>query len=450
MNKVLFAFLILGTFYTMYRHGFGRAFAWFYLPAILLVNYAKAMNLSGIPNLATPTAVGYGLLMGVFFRWHELRRIRWNLLDTMMVLLLIPQFLSVLATLDAWNAYRETAEMAFRWLVPYFVARYALQEPEGRRATLRSLAVCAVIIGLCSAWEARLEPNKTARILHKLQWDETSNVMVMYRFGLARAIATAGQPIDLGNTGLIVGAMILILVPATGTSWRSPMAIAGILGAGAMVFFCVSFTAWFSMVLAFLFYFLLSRPGLGKYLVVPILLIEITGMVGISYKWLHTPISEERPEDQLEASKWIRTRIIQDAWSKCIDSGWFGFGKSLDTSDIAVGSVDNSYLLFIMRTGWFSLGAFVVFMLVVAAKGAAALGRAQTASERYPAAAAVAGCLAIFFAMYTVFFGFGYAILFCCLVGMLSTMSEMLAARAPAMTIGYAGAPTYGTPVGGF
>ncbi|MGN6726277.1 MAG: hypothetical protein ACTHLZ_10190, partial [Tepidisphaeraceae bacterium] len=307
-----------------------------------------------------------------------------------------------------------------------------------------------VIIGLCSAWEARLEPNKTARILHKLQWDETSNVMVMYRFGLARAIATAGQPIDLGNTGLIVGAMILILVPATGTSWRSPMAIAGILGASAMVFFCVSFTAWFSMVLAFLFYFLLSRPGLGKYLVVPILLIEITGMVGISYKWLHTPISEERPEDQLEASKWIRTRIIQDAWSKCIDSGWFGFGKSLDTSDIAVGSVDNSYLLFIMRTGWFSLGAFVVFMLVVAAKGAAALGRARTASERYPAAAAVAGCLAIFFAMYTVFFGFGYAILFCCLVGMLSTMSEMLAARAPAMTIGYAGAPTYGTPVGGF
>ena len=444
MNKVFFAFLILGGMYTMYRYGIARTFAWLYLPSILLFNFAKAQNMPGIPNLATPTAIGYGVLMGIGFRWHELGKIRWNLLDTMMVLMCIPTFATTLAVQDLWNAYRETAEFAFRWLMPYFLARLAIQDADGRVQMLRSLSVCAVIVGVLAAYEARIRPNETARVLHLFSLDETSNVMVMYRFGLARAIATAGQQIDLGNCGLITGSMILILIPATGYSWRRPIALAGILGAGAMVFFCVSFTAWFSMVLAFILYAVLSRPGMGKYLIVPILLIEVTGMVGVSYKLLHEKISEERPDDQLEASKWIRTRIIQDAWDQCMGSGWFGAGKNLDVTNIAVGSVDNSYLLFIMRTGWFSLGMWALFAMVIALKGAAMLGRTRTPSERYPAAAGMAGILAILFAMYTVFFGFAYCIMFCALLGMVSSMMQLLARpRVPVEQIAFAGAPAY-------
>ena len=447
MNLALYAVLIGASMYLVATKGLARAFAWVYVPAILLVNFATSKQMPAIPNLATPTAVGYGCVLGLVLRPSELKKIRWIGLDTMMVLMVIPTFLSTLSTVDAWNAYRESMEVAFRWLLPYFFARISLQDADGRRQLLKALAICTVIIGMLAAWEARIEPNKTARILSKLQWDKTSNVEVMYRFGLARAIATAGQPIDLGNCGVLAGTMILVLIPATGMKWNRPVPLIGILGAGAMVFCCVSFTAWIAMFIAFVLYFTFSRPTLGKWIILPTLACEMAGMLLLSYHWLHKVIPDQRPEDPIEASAWIRVRIIQDAWTQCLTSGWFGYAKTLDVTKIGVGSVDNSYLLFIMTTGWFSLAMWAVFMFVVVGTGAIAMKHARTASERLPLAAAIGGTMAVFFAMYTVFFGFAYSILICIVWGFIGTMYQMLVKPRPATAAVPGGYAPQGFPV---
>ena len=445
MNKVLFLFLFVGAFQSMVRHGVGKTFAYWLLPALMLVFFAKSMSMPGIPNLTSTNMVLYGVACGLPFCWQELRKIRWNMLDSAALLVLIPVAITTtLSTGDLKLGQRETMETACRWIFPYFMARIAIQDAEARRATLRVVCILTIIIGMVTAVECKLKPNLASRVLERLQWNTVANDGVLTRWGLARAMATAGQPIDLGCMGALAGTIILILLPATGTSWKNPLPLCGILGAGAMSFGSVSNTAWGATAIAFIAFYLLTRPNLGKWVVLPVLLLMLGTMFYLSNSMLNEPYNQERPEGALASSRWIRVKIMQDAWPQASTAGWFGWGAQLDTTKIGIGSVDNSYLLFVLQTGWFSLTVWLVMLIVMAMKGSAALSRAGPMSERAPVAAALAGLLGIVFAMYTVFFGFTYAVMFHIVLGMLSSMCQLLQQARPAGLTRQGGVPPQG------
>ena len=468
MYYLLYLVLLAGTVYTMQRHGFGRTFAWCLLPAVLLVNFSKSVTMPLLPNLTSVSIVFYGVMIGLIFRWRELGRLRWNAIDTCMTLILVPIFVTTFmnGALDPASpinaptllpgslklAQRYTMEFGVNWLFPYFMARMTLQDGAGRKAMLNVLCALSIFMALLTVVESSgLRPNITARTLYRFQLNTTSvgrpDSMVFKRFGLARAIATAGQQIDLGNVGVLVGTMILILIPATDSRWTSPLSVGGILGAGAMVVGSVSLTSWAGMVVAFGCYFLFTRPRLGRYFIVPILLAEFAFMLLQSYSMLNADLGE-RPEDGGAGdSKWIRVKIIQDAWPVASSAGLFGYGYGVDTRHIGIGSVDNSYLLFVLQVGWLGLLVWVLLLVVVIFKAAKAMSRVQTSTERLPLAAMTGGVLAITFSMYTVFFGFCYAILFGCVIGLLSSMSQMLAGQRAAAVSLHGGAMPHGFPV---
>ncbi|MDB5326648.1 MAG: hypothetical protein JWM57_2217 [Phycisphaerales bacterium] len=445
MNKVLFLVLFIGAFQSMVRFGVGKTFAYWLLPAVMLFNFAKSLPMPGLPNITANNMVLYGVFCGLPFCWQELRKIRWNILDSASLLVLIPVAITTtMSTGDLKLGQRETMETACRWIFPYFMARIAIQDADSRRSILRSVCVMTAVLGLLTAIECKLKPNMTARFFEKLQWSTVANDGVLTRWGLARAMVTAGQPIDLGCLGVLAGTIILIMLPATGTSWKKPLPLAGILGCGAMVFGSVSNTAWGAMVIAFLGFYLLTRPNLGKLLALPVLLLMLGTMLYLSNGMLNEPYNQERPEGALASSRWIRVKIMQDAWPQASTAGWFGWGAALDTTAIGIGSVDNSYLLFVLQTGWFSLTVWVLMLLIMAIKGSVALARAGPISERAPVAAALSGLLAIVFAMYTVFFGFTYAVMFHIILGMLSTMTQMLARPRMAGVTMQGGMPPHG------
>lgn len=452
---VLYLFLFVWTVIVMQRYGIGRTFAWCLLPAVLLVNFAQSVPMPLLPNLTSLSMVLYGVCVGLVFRWHELAKIRWNWLDTMVVLMLVPVFVTTMMTADLKLAQRQTMEFGVTWLFPYVMARIALQDADARLWALKTVCVLSIFIGFLAAVESSgFRPNVTARALGYFNLNTTTNAretsMVFKRFGLARAIGPAGQQIDLGNVGVLVGTMILILIPATGSKWTSPLHAGGILGAGAMVVGSVSMTSWAALFIAFVAFGLLTRPGIGRHFVILILLAEVGFMLLTSSSMINQPPVGERPGTDVGDSQWIRIKIMQDAWPMVSSSGWFGYGAALDITAVGVGSVDNAYLLFVMQTGWFSLFVWLALMIVIALKATAALSRAYTDSERLPLAASIAGVLAILFAMYTVFFGFVYAILFACVLGMLSTMCQLLARQRPA-TVSLQGGmpPAYGMMAGG-
>ena len=452
MSKLLLIFIFVSALACMYRWGIGKTFAYVYLPAILFFNSAIPMSLKGIPNLTASSAVGYAVCVGLLFRWHELKALRFNVIDAMMLLLLIPPAISTGTNTGAWESISQTGELFFVWIMPYLMARIALQDAESRKAALTVLCVCAGAIGFMAMIEARLKPYAFSRALEDLNLIRTNgNVQVLWRFGLARAMATTGQPIDLGACGVLLGSMILLLTPAVGRKWHNALPLIGILGCGAMVVCSVSFTGFLAMVAAFGMFVTFSIRGMGRWLVVPAIICIIGAMAFQTNKWVNQELSTDRPTEQAAASEWIRVRIVQDSWDIATSSGPFGYGKYLPTDKIGVGSVDNAYLLFIMQTGWTYLLGWLILMVVLAIKGAVALKHAGgVPSMRFPMAAGLAGCFAIFLAMFTVFYGFVYALLLCVLMGMISSMTQMYKQHAaPQSSRGFAVMPTPVRP-GGF
>ncbi|MGC4031247.1 MAG: hypothetical protein QM754_05805 [Tepidisphaeraceae bacterium] len=467
MHLIWYAFLFAWTVYTMQRHGIGRTFGLCLIPAVLLFNFAQSINMPLLPNITSLNVVLYGTLAGLVFRPGELRKIRWNFLDTCVVLLVIPVFITTFmngaqpstpggppepATLKL--AQRYAMEFACAYLFPYFMARIALQDADARRVTLKVLCSLSIFIGVLTAVESSgFRPNVTARTLYQLKLNTTTvgrpSSMVFTRFGMARAIATAGQQIDLGNVGVLVGTMILVLIPATGASWISPLSVGGILGAGAMVFGSVSMTSWFGMGVAFLCYGLFTQRGFGKYFVLPILVLLFGFMVVQTNRMVNEPPVGDRPGTDVGDSTWIRTKIMQDAWPMATDAGAFGMGTGADVSKVGVGSVDNSFLLFMIQFGWVFVALWLLMLFVAAWKGTQLLSRASTTSERLPAAAMVAGVIAITASMYTVYYGFCYANLFTALIGMVAGMWQMMNAPRPAAVSLHGGVPPHGYAMAG-
>lgn len=452
LGLLVYLTMLVSAFWLTYRYGIGRMFAYVYLPGLLfLFNIPAKKIIPGIPFFSTATAIAYGAILALIFKPDELKKLRWNMIDTAMVLLLVPFFLSVLNTDGPYDAYRDTADFAFVTLVPYLFARIALQDADARPRMLKVLCYSAIVIVVLAAYEARLSPNAVPRALIKIGLTRIISQGVLFRFGLARAMATMAQPIDLGNVGVLLGGMILLLTPASGRRWSDPLPLIGVIAAGGMVFGSISLTAWGAVAIALVLYFVFSRPRIGRWLVVPTLLAITLVLVFYTSHALNETLGD-KPEDPVGSSHWIRLKIIQDSWAKCMEAGAFGFGSKLDTSNIGVGSVDNAYLLFIMQQGWLTLGAWVLLAYVLAFKGAAALKRAATETERLPVAAAIAGIIAMFVAMYTVFYGFVYGTTLCIVFGFLSAMTQMLRSRhaVPAVSPYMPVMPLNAPPVGGY
>lgn len=455
IGLAMYALMFVASFFLVWRYGVGRMFAYVYLPGLLfLFNIPAKKVIPALPFLTTSTAIGYGSIIGLMLRPDQLRLIRWNVIDTFMVIMVLPVYLAILNSDGPWEAYRDATDYCFVWLLPYFFARIALQDADARPRMLKVLCVSAMIIMLMAAYEARLMPNAMPRYLIRFGLTRILSQQVLYRWGLARAMATMAQPIDLGNVGVLVGGMILLLTPAAGKKWNHPLPLLGLCAAGGMVFGSVSITAWGALVVALVLYTLFSRPRIGPMLVVPVLAVMAIGMVLFTAHALNVTLGEKPVDDPAGASQWIRLKIIQDSWPNCSTAGWVGYGSKLDTTNIGVGSVDNAYLLFIMSEGWIALVGWIILAFILAFRGAAALKNARTASERLPVAAGIAGIFAMFYAMYTVFYGFVYATTLCVVFGMLSTMVQMLTTRpkpAPG-TFQQAiplGAPPLGGPIGG-
>ncbi len=434
MNQIVLLAIFLTALYVALRYGIARTFTYVYVPALLLLFLIPKWDLPGIPNLITPSAVGYAVLLAVPFRWQEFTRIRLNFLDVLIVLMMMPPTLSVFLNDSLWDAISRSGDLFFRWVLPYFMGRIAFQDFDARRRLLPVLCTCAIIIGSFAAVEARLRPYFVARTMKQVGLANAPVAQVFWRFGLARAQVTLGHPIDLGVCGVIVGSMIILLTPITGRKWNELLPLAGVIASGAMVVGAVSFTGFSALLAAFACFFAFRMPRAGPKLVLPAILALGFTITAIMTSMLTAELSD-RPEDKLDESIWIRMKLLQEGWETATNAGLVGQGQYLDTAGIGTGSIDNSYLLFVMQYGWLHLAFWIILALSIGYIGGRTLSLTRTTSERIPVAAACAGLIAVFASMYTVFYGFAYALLFLVLVGFLSSMWQIFSTTARAQAV---------------
>jgi hypothetical protein len=95
-------------------------------------------------------------------------RLKFNIFDGMILLMMLPPTMSALTNDTLWDAISKTGELFFLWVLPYFAGRMVLIDAEARRAAFKVLCICAIIIGFIALIEFRLRPYMYARAMQQI------------------------------------------------------------------------------------------------------------------------------------------------------------------------------------------------------------------------------------------------------------------------------------------
>ncbi|HTL30940.1 MAG TPA: O-antigen ligase family protein [Tepidisphaeraceae bacterium] len=429
MSTLFIGILFISAIVITLQRGAAITFAILYLPILLLLSSVRRIGLPGLPDMSSTYGIIYGILTALVIKGGEPMPIRWNLADTLMIAMVGATVISGIATDKLWTGVNIAGEQFFNYLAPYFLARMAFQSGEARRLALRSCIIAAFVIAFFALIEVRLRPYFYSRMLKPFGMFTGTNTMVLHRFGLMRALTTFDHPIDMGNGCLLLTGLIAIFATTTTVGLKNRWVQLGLCAALGSAFCSLSFTAFMGLFTA-IGLFIMFRYFKFTMRILPLVYVAMVvgGIFAMSY--LNTmKLSEEHPEDaSLSSSLWMRATIVQQCWPFCTDAGWFGWGKKIKKDQLDLDSVDNTYLLFIMRRGWLFLVVFLLIPFFLTVRASKAYARTWLPSQRLPLIAGVTTVLAIMVAMFTVWFGFVYSVLWVVTVGLVASIVDKILA----------------------
>lgn len=438
MNYLLIGIFFLAALIQTIRRGPGYVFAYVYLPVELLLSTVAPAKVEPLPDITGPVAVSYGLIMGMFIS-GRFAFFKPHFIDLLVVLCSVSIIITGYVNGEFWTIVSATGNETLRWLVPYYMARLAFRDATVRRQIGLSLCFIAMAMGVIGMIEFRLFPLFFSRLLLDLGMANVYNQMVLGRFGFFRAMVTAEHPIDLGNVGLLLGGLIPALCISGGVAMKDWRVMGGLAGAAMVLISSMSFSCLAGAAVAFGIYLVLRYVRGSENLLIPGTLAVIAAGFAFTIHLINIDINTIRPTDggqvvAFDGSYYIRVFIIQNSWNSYGQSaGLVGYGDDgIKKEVLGLESVDNSYMLFLMRRGWLHLILRLVMAVSIAYIGWKMLKRARGQSQRAPAAALVAVLIGIMVSMYTVWFGFVYAILWTCTLAMAVTMRQMMAERLEA------------------
>lgn len=437
ISVLLLGLLFTASAYLTVTQASTRAFVWVFLPSTLLLLLIPPLNVPLLPDIDQGAACMYGVLVGLLIKGGERWGLRWTVIDTLMIALAATQVVTAVSTEKLWTGVSATGSLTLSWVLPYLLARVTFHDAVARRQALYVGATTMIAVGLIALVEMRLAPFAYSRLLEPLGIVSAQNTFVYHRFGLFRPQVGFQHPIDLGNAGVLMAAMLTLFAVTTGTRLTQPRVALGIAASLGLAAASLSFTSYAGLgaamtAFAVLYYFPWTRQ-----LIVPTILLAVLGVVLFTARLLAIDLERFEVEGgTFAASLWIRTLIVQNSWEFARDAGLFGFGKTIGQRDLDLASVDNSYMLFILRYGWLFLVGWISMVVLMGARAAQALSVARGDHERLPVIAAVAGICGTLAAMYTVWFGFAYSTLFIVLVGLGVSMFDVLRARLAPAVIG--------------
>jgi hypothetical protein len=435
---VIAQLLILSIFVAAFAMTLWRSvpatFAYVLLPTLLLVFSVPEIEIQRLPDVTTLAAVGYGTVAAFLLKGGEPLGFRFQVIDAIIVALSLISAASAAVAEALWPGVSAFGQDFFEWLVPYFMGRMTFVQPYYRLRSAQVLTGLAIFLAPFALWETRMDPTFYARKIMRpfglttVAWD-----LVLRRFGYSRAQASFSHPIDLGIGGAIIACMVVVLATTTGRTLKTWWVAAGV-AAGLLMTVCsLSFTS-FVAVGGIVGIFIAARvTRYTSALLLPMSVLVILAYVAFTAYLLRTPV--ERPETEevaYSSSYYMRHVIVQQTWPQARDAGLFGYGPTWEVESTGLLSVDNAYLLFIIRQGWLYFAGFLVLLTAVNIYGGIAISRVVDGRARTPVAAGVAGLIGTMLGMYTVFFGFVYARLFVILLGLTVTMCQMVFERTSA------------------
>ena len=443
MGRPLVVILFCTAMYlTLYR-GAVVAFVTLYIPCLLLLNTTQKINIPGAPDMNATFGVIYGICGALVMKGGEPMPFKWGWMDTVWCLGALSTVITGMVTEYVYTGVSVFGEQFLGYLAPYFLARVMFHSPEMRRRALWICVVSAFIIAFFTLIELRLWPYFLSRTLKSFGLFTGSTGEVLWRFNLMRAQTTFDHPIDMGNSCLLMGAMIAVFATTTSVGLKNLYVRLALFASICASFSSLSFTSWvgtFAAIGGFCILWLL--PFTRKILIVGVLGL-FCGFAVMTYHLYHVDLDARREQLQedigqtAQDSMFVRAMIIQKSMPFAENTGLFGWGTTIRHSQLALESVDNSYMLFTMRRGFLFLALFLSIPVVMALRATKAFRRAPSRAQWIPLAVGVSAVLGIMAAMYTVWFGFAYSVLWTIMVGIVTSMCDVLIGATPPARRGF-------------
>ena len=431
MNVVLIALCFLSAASIAFFRGAGPSFAFIYLPTLLLASPVRKLSLPWLPDANPAGAAIYGILLASLLA-GRLPRLRATAVDYIVGLLICTYAISAITTVRPYRAVSVIGGMGMDFgFIPYFIVRVAFQEKAPPRQAVALLVATTFIVCVFALIEFRLWPDTYQDILRSLGlMDPPEFRDLMRRLAFMRATASFGHPIDLGIGAALVFALIAIFAWRVGLSLRKGWVLGGLALALIASFCGISFGAFMGLGCALLFYLaLITFPRSQRRLRAAVALFILVGFA-LSSHLAVSPIGEAaRGDATFSGSFRNRQQLIQNSWDTMKRAGFFGLGDYLPDEVVrgrSFKSVDNAYLLITMTRGWVALGlwlALPIFLAILAARGVRKARSRRQVRLILLGFSAVVGTM---IAMYTVWFGFLYPILF--MIVLAFTVNESQAA----------------------
>ncbi len=432
LNVFILGLIFMASFLTTLSRGLGGAFNRVLMPVALILWGVKSFELPFLPDMSALTTVSYAAYLGMFIG-GRFPQIRWHPIDTLTCISSLLISFTAASTGNLWTIVSTVGTEALCWLMPYFMARAMFMDANLRREAALILCYLCMVIAFFAAIEARLRPFFFSRTLESVGIVDTFNDMAWSRLGFFRAQVSMEHPIDLGNAGILLAAMIALLGTTSGISWRDRRLQ---IGFGCAIFSslaAISFSSFAGLFVALGVAFVVLQFRSARLWLMPMLILLIVAGILMTARLLRTNAESIRPRTDdnatIEGSIYTRTIIVQRSWEFATRAGFFGYGNTIGKDDFNLESVDNSYMLFIVRRGWVFLTFFMILVISAVWIGTRMLLGPMNPAIRIPVAAVMAGLIGTLAAMYTVWFGFVYAMLWTCLLGMTVSLRQVLTAQ---------------------
>ena len=421
---------------TTLTRGVAATFTAVLLPALIVFYQITPLAIEKLPDVNAVTAVSYGVLLAIVIKGQLRLDFPLHPVDLIVFAMSLTAVLGSVVNEQVWTGVSTTGFEVLEQLTPYFMARAAFLDRAWRVRSAKVIAGLAVPLALFALVEMRLFPNMFARTIMKpfgltnADWQ-----LVLQRFGLFRAQVSFTHPIDLGNGGILLGCLLATLACSAGYLFYRGWVAVGLACCLIMSLCSMSFTSFVAVAAIIGLFSLMRLTKLGGWLLVPTFLAVAVGYTALTYSFVNTPLQDLKYDEigQYEGSYHTRHLIVQNVWNYATERGggfgWLGHGRTVSNRDLGLESVDNAYLLFLLRQGWVYLFLLLLLGVTICLTASKRLARIDDPEARVPLAAGVAGIVGTMMGMYTVFFGFVYAKLFILLLGGVVTLSVMAESR---------------------
>lgn len=402
MNVVALIPGIIAFWYGM-KHSAAEAFLKVYLPTMLLIPDYFRFVAPGAPDPTFSSAGILGVTFAALARGEF--RARFSALDGLVLGYVVCVFFSEYNAMGYSAAQNLAFDVGCRAFLPYWAAKNFLELPGFRRRAVFIMVACFLVVSVVGLYEFRFIVAPFKMPFQPFFPGVGLGWVTNIRWGFGRVAGPYGHAI---LNGIMMGGGVILAVWLVRTRfWKERLHQAGVLGTLAVgLVISLSRGPWIGTFFGLTTSFLAAHKKRTALVKVVLPLAIIIGVPTFAAFKAYVSVGREGATNATQETAAYRFELMEKYWSIALEHMWFGWGLNTWPKVPGMPSIDNHYLLLLMRHGLTTVFCFLGVMLWTAVRLGWRLSKLPPESDETLFHATLLGIIAhIGFTLTTVYLG---------------------------------------------